>query len=103
MGVFDFEENRLRQKEIEVQALVALAKYGVQVQKFEALKHLEHIAYPRDLANKIKSKRPWRILMPKAKCKNLHCGKFVRIPPNRAETSTGFCRLCYLKEVRNNG
>ena len=56
MGVFDFEENRLRQKEIEVQALVALAKYGVQVQKFEALKHLEHIAYPRDLANKINQK-----------------------------------------------
>ena len=28
--------------------------------------------------------------MPKLKCKNLHCGKFVRIPPNRAGTSTGF-------------
>ena len=28
MGVFDFEENRLRQQEIEVKALVALIKHG---------------------------------------------------------------------------
>jgi len=53
MGVFDFEEKQLRQKEIEVKALVALAKYGVHVQKFEALKHLEYFAYPGDLAEKI--------------------------------------------------
>ena len=51
--VYDFERNKIRQQEIEVKALVALAKYGVQVQKFEALKHLEYIAYPNELANKI--------------------------------------------------
>jgi len=54
MGVVEYERNRLRQQEIEVKALIALAKYGVQVQKFEALKHLEHFAYPEALAYKIK-------------------------------------------------
>ena len=53
MGIVQVEQNRLRQKEIEVKALVALAKYGVQVQKFEALKHLEFIAYPDKVAKKI--------------------------------------------------
>ena len=51
--VYDFERNKIRQQEIEVKALVALVKYGVQVQKFEALKHLEHFAYPERLAEKI--------------------------------------------------
>ena len=53
MGVVEFENMRIRQKKIEVKALVALAKYGVQVQKFEALKHLENIAYPEVLAENI--------------------------------------------------
>ena len=51
--VYDFERNKLRQQEIEVQALVALAKYGVQQQKYRALSRLENIAYPEELAEKI--------------------------------------------------
>ena len=57
MGVVEYERNRLRQQEIEVKALIALAKYGVQVQKFEALKHLEHFAYPEALAEKIQQQQ----------------------------------------------
>jgi len=53
MSVWTYEEYRLRQQEIEVKALVALAKYGVQVQKFEALKHLEEIAYPEITAEEL--------------------------------------------------
>ena len=53
MGVVQFEELKIRQQEVEVNALIALVKYGVQVQKFEALKHLEYIAYPEALAEKI--------------------------------------------------
>jgi len=34
--------------------------------------------------------------MPKVKCSNEQCDQVVRIPPNRAKTSTGLCRLCYL-------
>ena len=48
-----YKQNEIRKLEIEVKALVALVKYGVQVQKFEALKHLEHFAYPERLAEKI--------------------------------------------------
>jgi len=46
MGVFDYELYRQRQQEIELKALIALAKFGKQTQKYEALKHLEAIAYP---------------------------------------------------------
>ena len=45
MGVFDYELYRQRQQEIELKALIALAKFGRETQKFEALKHLEAIAY----------------------------------------------------------
>jgi len=55
MGVFGFEEVRISEKEIEVKALVALAKYGNKIQKFEALKHLQFLAYPEALAEKINS------------------------------------------------
>ena len=51
--VIQFEENRIRQQEVEVKALIALCEYGNHVQKFEALKHLEAIAYPDKLADKI--------------------------------------------------
>ena len=44
--VIQFEENRIRQQQNEVSALLALCEYGNHVQKFEALKHLEAIAYP---------------------------------------------------------
>ena len=55
--VFDFERNKIRQQEIEVQALVALTKYGSQPQKFKALNQLEKIAYPEDLAEKLNQMR----------------------------------------------
>ena len=64
--VIQFEENRIRQQEVEVRALIALCEYGNHVQKFEALKHLEAIAYPDKLAEKINTldsnykKRPVR-------------------------------------------
>ena len=51
--VIQFEENRIRQQEVEVKALIALCKHGNHVQKFEALKHLEVIAYPDKVAEKI--------------------------------------------------
>tara|TARA_R100000808_G_C2061547_1_gene92761 strand:- start:350 stop:595 length:246 start_codon:yes stop_codon:yes gene_type:complete len=57
MTIFDMEHNRLRQQEIELKALTALARFGNHVQRFEALKHLEHIAYPQELAEKINYKR----------------------------------------------
>jgi len=53
MGVWTYEEYRLRQQQIEVKALTALAQFGREVQKFEALKHLEAIAYPEELINEI--------------------------------------------------
>ena len=49
MGVFDFERNRMRQQKIELKALIALAQFGRENQKYEALKHLEAIAYPEDI------------------------------------------------------
>ena len=54
MGSFEIhKQNELRKKEIEVRALVALAAYGSTPQKFNALKHLEYIAYPEELAKDI--------------------------------------------------
>ena len=49
MGVFDFERNRMRQQKIELKALIALAQFGRENQKYEALKHLESIAYPEEV------------------------------------------------------
>ena len=49
MGVFDFERNRMRQQKIELKALIALAQFGRENQKYEALKHLEAIAYQEDI------------------------------------------------------
>ena len=57
MGVYDYEQYRQRQQEIEVKALTALAQFGNQTQKFEALKHLEAIAYPEITAEEL-SKDP---------------------------------------------
>ena len=51
--VIQFEENKIRQQQNEVSALLALCEYGDHVQKFEALKHLEAIAYPNRLADQI--------------------------------------------------
>ena len=48
MGVWTYEQFQQRQQEIELKALIALAEFGRETQKFEALKHLETIAYPMD-------------------------------------------------------
>ena len=72
MGVVDFENNRIRQKKIEVKALVALAKYGNKIQKFEALKHLQFFAYPEALAEKINDLSPMEKFCPK--CNQWDCG-----------------------------
>lgn len=52
--VIEFERNRLRQQEIEVQALVALLAHGkTSPVRWKAEKRLEEIAYPEDLAETI--------------------------------------------------
>ena len=53
MGVVSFEKNRLRERKIEVEALVALASFGDDGQKFMALRKLEEFAYPELLAEVI--------------------------------------------------
>ena len=57
MGVYSYEQYKQRQQEIEVKALMALAQFGNKPQKFEALKHLEAIAYPEITAEEL-SKDP---------------------------------------------
>jgi len=52
--VIQFEENRLRQQEIEVRALVALTTQEVSVQaKMRAVYRLIEIAFPEDVIDKI--------------------------------------------------
>ena len=53
MSVWTYEEYRVRQQQIEVKALTALAQFGNEHQVFEALKHLEVIAYPEITAEEI--------------------------------------------------
>ena len=53
VGILNYEEQRLRQQEIEVKALVALCKYGNRNHKAKALVYLENIAYPDKVAEKI--------------------------------------------------
>ena len=53
VGILNYEEQRLRQQEIEVKALIAIARFGNGIQKFEALSELENHAYPKALAEKI--------------------------------------------------
>ena len=45
MGVFDYEQYVEQRQEIELKALIALAQFGRETQKYEALKKLEVIAY----------------------------------------------------------
>tara|TARA_B100000214_G_C23609710_1_gene464540 strand:+ start:159 stop:314 length:156 start_codon:yes stop_codon:yes gene_type:complete len=49
MGVVHYELVRLRQKEIEVQALVALANINIEQVSFKAVQRLEQIAYPEEV------------------------------------------------------
>ena len=54
MGILDVEQNRLRQQEIEVRALVALTNQDVIVSaKIEAVHKLLEIAYPDRVAEKL--------------------------------------------------
>jgi hypothetical protein len=51
MGVVDFEQMRLRQQEIEVQALVALLKHSKKLDVYTAVEsRLLEIAFPEKLA-----------------------------------------------------
>jgi len=58
MGVFDFEENRLRQQEIEVKALVALLRHS-KMYRNEAEQKLRYIAFPDQLAKKLEQEKIW--------------------------------------------
>ena len=54
MGVVEFERNRLRQKEIEVKALVALVNQeAFWDMRKEAAKKLYYIAFPDKLADRL--------------------------------------------------
>tara|TARA_Y100000310_G_scaffold60869_1_gene56138 strand:+ start:174 stop:473 length:300 start_codon:yes stop_codon:yes gene_type:complete len=72
VGILNYEEQRLRQQEIEVKALVALCKYGNRIQRFEALKHLQFFAYPEMLAEKINNQETFEKLCPN--CRQWDCG-----------------------------
>ena len=55
MGVYDYEQYRQRQQEIEVKALIALMRYGrTHERKVYAEKKLCEIAFPETVAEKIK-------------------------------------------------
>ena len=45
MSVWTYENYSEQRQEIELKALIALSEFGRETQKFEALKHLEAIAY----------------------------------------------------------
>ena len=54
MTIVQVEQNRLRQLEIEVKALIALSQQDVIVHaKMEAVHKLIEIAYPKDLVDEI--------------------------------------------------
>jgi len=49
MSVWTYERWKQNQQEIELKALIALAQFSRETQKYEALKHLENIAYPMEI------------------------------------------------------
>ena len=52
--VIQFEENKIRQQEVEVRALIALMRFGRRAaRRLEAEGRLCEIAFPDKLANKI--------------------------------------------------
>ena len=57
MGVFDFEENRLRQQEIEVRALVALLNCDDKNVREDALIKLCKYAFPECVAKEINEEK----------------------------------------------
>jgi len=53
MGIFTYEQYKQRQKEIELKALIALAKFGHTFQVDKALAKLEKMAFPEEEAKKV--------------------------------------------------
>ena len=53
MGIIEYEQNRLRQQEIEVKALIALFRHGTGRISYKAMERLEQIAYPQEVSKKI--------------------------------------------------
>ena len=53
MGVWTYEQYRQRQQEIELKALIALAKFGHTFQVDKALAKLEKMAFPEEEAKKV--------------------------------------------------
>jgi hypothetical protein len=49
MGIVEWERNRLKQKEIEVRALVALSNSDNDVVSFKASQKLHVYAYPEEV------------------------------------------------------
>jgi len=48
MGIVQVEQNRLRQQEIEVRALIALANCEDKILASKAIRSLCHICWPED-------------------------------------------------------
>ena len=60
MGIVEYEQNRLRQQEIEVQALVALVNQeAFWDMRKEAAKKLYYIAFPDKLADRLEEEERW--------------------------------------------
>jgi hypothetical protein len=55
--VLQFETIRLRQKEIEVRALVALSKSKNHVVAFKATQKLKTFAYPEEIAEELEQEK----------------------------------------------
>jgi hypothetical protein len=54
MGIVQVEQNRLRQQEIEVKALIALVEQQVVMSmRIDAVRKLHEIAFPEKLTDKI--------------------------------------------------
>jgi len=53
MGIFTYEQFKQRQQQIELKALIALAKFGHTFQVDKALAKLEKIAFPEEEAKKV--------------------------------------------------
>ena len=55
--MLQFETIRLRQKEIEVRALVALSKSKNEVVSFKATQKLKTFAYPEEIAEELEQEK----------------------------------------------
>ena len=55
--VYDFERNKIRQQEVEVKDVIALAEYGQTFQVDKALARLHEIEHPELLAEKINQEK----------------------------------------------